>query len=346
MRDGARRLRWCGLAAFAVLAIVGLPSPASADEYSPVDRPGPAFRPSVADLNAAVTCSGDFSNGKEPVLLVPGTAFTVKTQFSWSWGAALTRAGIPWCGVTPPENTLGDLTIAGEYDAFAIRKTYQLAGRKIAIVGHSQGGMRPRWALRFWPDTRAMVADFVGVAPDNQGVSLNAPITAPQLAALACLTARCPQGVWQQLAGSQFIKAINSGQETFPGIDYSAIYSRLDGLVVPRDTVLHPAAGSSYRRVAIQDRCPIRVADHLTNGTVDAVSWAMILDAISHPGPVDPARIPRSVCNQLLLPGQDQQAALAGAANAPTQIAKAAATTPRSPSEAPLPCYVFARGCA
>jgi hypothetical protein len=27
--------------------------------------------------------------------------------------------------------------------------------------------MQHRWALRFWPDTRAMVADDIGIAPDN-----------------------------------------------------------------------------------------------------------------------------------------------------------------------------------
>lgn len=333
--------------ALIALIIVAVPGPASAaaSDFAPVDRPGPALRPTTAALGAAVTCSGNFRNGKEPVLLIPGTAFTAKAQFAWSWQPALTRAGIPWCAVTPPENSLGDLSIAGEYDTYAIRKTYELAGRKIAVVGHSQGAMRPRWALRFWPDTRVMVADMVSVAPDNQGVSLNAPALAPALMGTTCSLIGCPQGIWQQLRGSQFMQAINSGQETFPGVDYSVIYSETDGVVAPPDTVLHPAAGTSYRRTSIQSICPGRLADHLTNGSVDAVSWAMVADAITNPGPVEGSRIDLAVCGQAFLPGQDPIAALTGAVNAPLQIANAAATTPRATAEAALPCYVHAAGC-
>lgn len=314
----------------------------SGPSYTPVDRPGPALRPALADLERAVECHGDFRNGKQAVLLVPGTAFTVASQFAWSWGRALTVAGIPWCGVTPPENSLGDLTVAGEYDVHAIRKTFALSGTPIAVVGHSQGAMRPRWALRFWPDVRPMVADLVSVAPDNQGVSLGAAAVVPKGAAAGCTLIACPQGVWQQLVGSQFLRAVNSGQETFPGIDYSVIYSVLDGLVQPQDTVLNPAPGTSYRRAAIQSVCPLRIADHLTNGTTDAVSWALILDAITHPGPVDAARVPASTCARPFFPGIDHASALLGALGAPFQIMTAVATTPRATREAPLPAYVFA----
>jgi hypothetical protein len=333
------------VAGMSMLLSLGPFTSASADSgsaYAPVDRPGPALRPTQADLDRAVECHGDFSQGKEAVLLVPGTAFTVATQFSWSWGRALTYAGIPWCGVTPPENSLGDATVAGEYDVYAIRKTFAMAGsRPIAVVGHSQGAMRPRWALRFWPDVRPMVADLVSVAPDNEGVSATAPGVVPPLFRLTCTLVACPQGIWQQLAGSNFIAALNSGQQTFPGIDYSVIYSRTDGLVQPGDTVLDPAPGTSYNRVAIQSVCPLEIADHLTNGSTDAVSWAMILDAITHAGPVDPSRLSKSVCTQLFFPGIDYAKALAGGINAPLQIIMAAATTPRFTVEARLPAYVF-----
>ncbi len=35
------------------------------------------------------------------------------------------------------------------------------------MVTHSQGGMIGRWATRFWPDTRQMVDDIVGLAPST-----------------------------------------------------------------------------------------------------------------------------------------------------------------------------------
>lgn len=333
------------VAGLSMLLSLGPFTSASADtgpSYAPVNRPGPALRASQADLEAAVQCHGNFASGKEAVLLVPGTWFTVDTQFSWSWGRALTLAGIPWCGVTPPENSLGDLTVAGEYDVYAIRKTFHLAGNKpIAVVGHSQGAMRPRFALRFWPDVRPMVADLVSVAPDNQGVSGHAPTLIPPLFAAGCTFIACPQGIWQQLVGSQFIQAVNSRQETFPGIDYTVVYSRTDGLVDPIDTVLRPAPGTSYTRVMIQSICPLEIADHLTNGSTDPVSWALIKDAITHAGPANAARIPRSVCTQLFFPGIDYAQAFKGALYAPLQIAIGTTTTQRMTHEAPLPSYVF-----
>lgn len=339
MRAASRILATAALA-LATLSGFDQARAATDDDYAPVDRPGPAFRASEADLRAAVTCGGDFDSDRQPVLLVPGTFFTYEAQFSWSWAPALTRAGIPWCSVTPPYNSLGDLSIAGEYDAYAIRHTYQRAGgRKIAVVGHSQGGMRPRWALRFWPDTRGMVADYVGVAPDSTGLRAGPSLNGP------CRLVGCPQGIWQQTATSDFMRAINSRQMTFAGVDYSVIYSLADGAVAPAITPLVAEPGVAYRRVAVQDVCPGRIADHLTNGSTDAATWALIIDAITHDGPVDPARIDRTVCGQLFLPGLDKAAALAGALNAPIQIARAFATTPRQTAEAELPCYVYAAGC-
>ena len=49
------------------------------------------------------------------------------------------------------------------------RRVHALARRRIAVMGHSQGGMSMRWALRFWPDTRRMVADVIGFSGSNHG---------------------------------------------------------------------------------------------------------------------------------------------------------------------------------
>jgi hypothetical protein len=49
--------------------------------------------------------------------------------------------------------------LSGEYMAYAVQALFAMSARRIDIIGHSQGGMIPPWALRFWPDTRAMVDD-------------------------------------------------------------------------------------------------------------------------------------------------------------------------------------------
>ena len=70
-----------------------------------------------------------------------------------------------------PMHTLNDIQVAAEYLVHAIRRMHRLSGRRIAVMGHSQGGMSMRWALRFWPDTRPMVDDVIGFAGSNHGTT-------------------------------------------------------------------------------------------------------------------------------------------------------------------------------
>ena len=55
--------------------------------------------------------------------------------------------------------------------------------------------------------------------------------------------------------------------------------------------------------VLVQDICPLHVADHLTMGTFDAVGYALVMDALTHPGPAVPSRIARTVCLRAVMPG-------------------------------------------
>jgi hypothetical protein len=335
------------LAALVVLAGAGSSTAAAADRpFAPVDRPGPALTVPRADLEAAVSCRGDFSDATKPaVLLVPGTFVDADDFYSWNVMPALTARGIPWCAVSPPNRNLGDIAVAGEYDVFAIRKTFALAGRPIAVVGHSQGGMQPRWALRYWPDTRAMVADQVGVAPAHHGApSEDLATLFPTAVFASCAVRGCPPAVWQLAPTSTFLKAMNSGREMFSPVSYSSIYSESDEVVAPSSTrLVGPPGSGGYRRAAIQDVCPNRFSDHLLDGTVDPVAFAMVLDAIEHPGPVDPARVDRALCAQAVIAGLDPVAALAGSLPLLRDIvAGVALSSPTLTGEPALPCYAYA----
>lgn len=300
---------------------------------------GPPLSPPSGDLATALTCSGDFQNGKQPVLLVPGTTQSAETSFSWNYEPALTQQGIPWCAVSPPHYQMSDIQIGAEYVVHGIRTAYQKAGRKIAVVGHSQGGMQPRWALKYWPDTRGMVADLVGLAPANQGVTSFEPLAA------ACPLTGCPPAVSQEGdRKSKFYAALNSGAQTFPGIDYTVIYTKTDEVVWAHDNVLIPAPGAGYRRIAVQDICPLNVADHLIVGTTDPVAWALTLDAITHDGPADQGRISRMVCTQTTMPGVSLPSAITGPATVAAAAVLMFTRTPPVHAEPPLRCYVT-RSC-
>src|SRR5262249_42742789 len=156
-----RRTRWTAIAAAATLlvgtavalAVQGPAGAAAPGAFAPLDRPGPALDVPVATLQAALHCSGDFAHSTlEPVLLNPATGVTPVQNYSWNYEHAFDAQHRPWCTVTMPYHTEGDIQIAGEYLVYAIRTVHAMAHRRIAVMGHSQGGMSMRWALRFWPD--------------------------------------------------------------------------------------------------------------------------------------------------------------------------------------------------
>lgn len=318
--------------------------------YAPLSRPGPALGVAPATLAAALTCHGSPRSGGEPVLLSPGTSVTPAQNFSWNYEKAFTAQGRYWCAVAPPFHTLGDIQTAGAYLVYAIRAMHHAAGRRIAVLGHSQGGMSMRWALRFWPDTRTMVDDVIGMAGDNHGST----------ALATCIpgVTRCMPSIWQQGAGANFIKALNSGTETFAGISYTEIYSHNDEVVTPStnnaaaSSALHTGAGA-ITNVAVQDICPLDPDEHLTVGTIDPATYALVMDALTHAGPARPARIDRAVCGHLYMPYVDPAnvamyvAVLEAVPNLATVTLPdlSFAGAPLVAKEPALRCYVFATGC-
>ena len=332
------RLPWKRLlAATLATAALLLPAAAQAVTYAPPDQPGPALSVPQGELDGALTCTGGISGASPaPVLLVPGTAENPRAEFSWTWQPALDELGIPWCAVALPADATGDIQTSAEYVVNAIRTMYSRAGRRIAIVGHSQGGMLPRWVLRFWPETRGMVDDLVGLAPSNHGTLSAIPV---------CVTV-CPASFRQQAAGSEFVKALNSYRETFPGISYTVVYTHTDEVVTPNldDNGSSPVhgGGGEISNVAIQQICPLDVNEHLGVGTHDPVAYALAIDALDHPGPADRSRVPSSVCTQLAMPGVDPATVAAHVADFAASIAAAIAGAEQVPAEPPLRCYVTA----
>jgi hypothetical protein len=322
-------------AALVAAAVLVLAPAAASAAYAPPSRPGPALSVPAAKLAASLSCVGTLRGASHaPVLLVPGTSLNPATDYGYGWEPALRTLGWPYCAVTLPGNAMGDIQVAGEYVVYAIRTMHAAYGGLIDIVGHSQGGMVPRWALRFWPDTRAMVDDLVGLSPSNHGT----------LDAIPVCAASCAPAFWQQRSNAAFIAALNSAQETFPGISYTDIYTNTDEVVVPN---FGPAASSSLSggggaiaNIAIQSVCPADVTEHLGVGIYDNTAYQLALDALTHPGPADPSRVAATTCLTPLMPGIDPSTFAANYANTLASVAGTVASSPRTTSEPPLACYV------
>jgi hypothetical protein len=326
------------LGALTAAVLLVLAAPAAAITYAPLDRPGPPLSPAPADLQHSVACTGDVDNAtREPVLLLGATGVTTTQNYASNYEKAFTAAAIPYCTSDEPgplASNMDDIQLRGEYVTYAIRSVHQLAGRPIAILGHSQGGMVMRWALRWWPDTRPMVADVIGMAGSNHGTDVS-----------AVCAVQCPAAEWQQGSGSQFTAALNSGSETFDGIDYTEIYTHNDEIVRPNSDSHGSSSLHGPGRIAnvgVQDICPLDTSDHLALGTSDSVAYALVIDALSHDGPADPARISPSVCTQPLMPGIDPVTFPTDTAASTAALEQAFATYPAVKAEPPLACYVTA----
>ena len=313
----------------AALAVLVSAAPARAQD--------PALAVPEAELARALTCPKPLAGAtRAPVLLIPGTNLEPRANFDWNSMPALDAAGIPWCSVTLPRYGMGDVQTSAEYVVFALRRMRADSGRRVSIVGFSQGGMIGRWALRWWPSTRPMVEDLVGLAPSNHGT---------QSARNLCRTS-CPASYWQQRDDAKFIAALNSGPETFAGIDYTVAFTRYDEVVTPNADA---ATGSSALRTGdgrrsntlIQDVCPANTNEHLNLGSFDNVGWALALDALTHDGPADASRLDKAaVCAQPFMPGVNPATFAADYARYTATVGEGARQAEYVPAEPPLRCYV------
>src|SRR5262245_10770397 len=189
-------------------------------------------RASLDALRASLRCNMDLRSAqRSPVLLVPGTTLTPDENFAWNYVRALDAMGWPVCTVETPEHTLANIQLAAEYIEFAIREAWRLSGYKVQIIGFSQGGMSPRWALGLSPDARQKVEELISLSGSHHG-SMGAdlfcgPFATPDPNGVI----GCEAGIWQQGTASAFITALNAGFETVPEVDYTAIYTLFDDVL-------------------------------------------------------------------------------------------------------------------
>lgn len=295
---------------------------------------GPPLSVPAGKRADSLVCSPHFAAAERaPVLLIPGTTLTAATNFDWNYEPALTDRKIPWCAVTLPGNATDDIQVSAEYVVSALRTMHRRTDRDIRVVGFSQGGMISRWALKYWPGTRELVNDVVGIDPSNHGT----------IGAYAACASSCAPAFRQQQTGSHFLTALNTGPETWAGIDYSVVYTLTDEVVIPN---LGPRASSRLRtgkgrisNISAQSICPVHVADHLSMGSTDPVAWAVVRDALTHPGPARASRIDGSVCPQDVMPGVDRATLPVNLARYLGQVFTASANSPRTRTEPRLKAY-------
>ncbi len=295
---GRRQLRRsiAGLWALGAVAVVSWASPASAAVASTSaaeqDR-GPELTVPRSELKAAFSCPTDPTAAtKTPIMFVSGTASTGSQGYALMQGA-FERFGHPVCHVTFPDLTTADIQVSVQYLVYGLRREYELAGRKVAIYGISQGGLISRFALTYWPDLRRKVGDLFSAAGTQHGTDID----------FGGCAGGCAPAIWQQLEGSRLLRALNAQPDETPGgVSYTTVRTEMDELVQPQ-TGKHPTSSlAGARNIRIQKVCPGRVTGHL-GAIVNSVSFAAFTDAVGRrgrgiEGAARTSRLPAGVCDQ------------------------------------------------
>jgi triacylglycerol lipase len=171
-------------------------------------------------------------------------------------------------------------------DSAAQLKTYvdkvlaATGASKVSMVGHSQGGMMPRYYIKFLGGADK-VDDLVGLSPSNHGTSQPVLLT-PGLNYL------CPSCL-QQKTGSPFLQHLNAGDETPGSVSYTNIVTTHDEVVLPYTSGY--LTGDHVTNITLQAKCPLDPSDHLLIPS-SGPAIRLVLNALGRPGPADPAYRP------------------------------------------------------
>lgn len=271
------------LALLTVLLGGFIPKAATADSSPVLTEPR-------SELAAATHC--DLAGAtRRTVLLVHGTGSTPEEAWGWNYSIALRDLGYGVCTVTLPKRATVYLGRSAQYVAYAARVAYRHSDRKIAIMGHSQGGLLAAWVVRFWPDVARHTADLI---------SLAGPVRGTQLANTLCAAGECSTISWQHRRGSRFVRAFNRAPAP-RGVAQTSIGTLQDEIVFPQPQASTLSGGTT---IMVQSLCPVRLVDHGLM-LADAAVYRLVLDALQHRSPAKVERVDRSVCSQTTLPGAD-----------------------------------------
>ena len=224
-----------------------------------------------------------------PVILVHGTIGDRKHLLE-RLSRSISREGFCVFSLDYGNRGLNDIRrSAKQLKRFTKRVLEATGADQVSMVGHSQGGMMPRYFIKRLGG-RSLVDDLIGIAPSNHGTALtdgSNPISAlvGSLVDLVC------RACVQQGAGSPFLTRLNRGDETPGKVSYTQITTRYDEVVVPH-TSGYLAKGRRTTNITIQDVCPLALPEHLTiplaTPTID-----IVLDSLERRGPASKSVSPR-----------------------------------------------------
>ena len=297
------------LAAF-LLAAVAVIAPAASSAQAAAPSSGWndfTCKPSAAHPRPVVLVHGTFGNSVDNWLgLAPYLKNRGYCVFSLDYGASA------WTTYSHDHTYAVDYVehSAAQLEAFvrstALPDTFEPVGNaagyaagshpaQVDLVGHSQGGMMPRYLVDTTGDAAypglgdaSQVHTLVGLAPSNHGTTSGGLVTlfrtladlsgnpdAPYTFASSGGCGACGE----QEAGSPFLTALDARPDA-AGVDYYVIESTHDEVVTPYTSAFLPPS-ENVVNVTLQDQCPTDLTEHL-GITYDPVALADVMAALGN----------------------------------------------------------------
>ena len=210
-------------------------------------------------------------SGADPVIIAAGTfgpqvAYEPMAQRLRSAGYQVFIYVIP-APLSPYEDS------AATFNTYLNRVLENTGRSKVDIIGHSQGSILARYAMKFL-GAATKVDTLVALSGVHYGSTLgNVGVF---LGLGDCLGIVICQQVAQ---GSEFNKSLNEPNDALPGVHYVNITTIFDEAVIPYTNNLLRGTGD-ITNVVVQDQCPLRIVGHLLLATDGAVASG-ISDALA-----------------------------------------------------------------
>ncbi|MEU6806044.1 esterase/lipase family protein [Streptomyces neyagawaensis] len=240
-----------------------------------------ACKPSSAHPRPVVLVHGTFANSVDNWLgLAPYLVNRGYCVYSLDYGQL---PGVPFFnGLGPIDKS------AKQLDTFVDQVLASTGAAEVDLVGHSQGGMMPRYYLKFLGGA-AEVNALIGIAPSNHGTTLGGLTQLlDYFPGAGDLLSTATPALADQVVGSPFLTKLNAGGDTVPGVTYTVLATKYDEVVTPyRSQFLD---GPNVRNVVIQDLCAADLSEHAAIGLLDRIAFHEVINAL------DPAHATPTTC--------------------------------------------------
>ncbi|KAG9515292.1 alpha/beta-hydrolase, partial [Aureobasidium melanogenum] len=269
----------------------------------------PKYSVTESSLRSAIYIPPSFTGGKvQPVILMPGTGATGYFTYIGNYIPLLTGSSYAdpvWLNI--PGYLLNDAQTNAEYAAYAINYIASITGKKVSIIGWSQGNIDIQWAFKYFTSTQKSTRNHIAISPDYAG-TVNANLICPE-------GLPCDPSVFQQeyKGTSNFIDQmrLNGGDSAY--VPTTTVYSGLfDEIVEPQQGTDASAYLLDARNVGVTNNYVQGVCSGLPGGSFythegvlyNPIAFGLVKDALINGGAGQTSRLDlNTLCNMYLAEG-------------------------------------------